>query len=274
MKNGAKTLNPGDTIQIPRNCLDGNVVHLFPADKDKPTHTTVVIAGIDTDKELYVLSPNLDYGFAYQVEGGSLVVAPGVKGVIRLTSLANQGIQNSWDRAILVRKYSDKMDDSKSFGELLKSDMEEGAYRAGAWQLSKLARTMLVSVMRELKFEKSTITAVTKALNTEIGTSMVGAGIGWFLTYAPHLKDDPRMMILAKEFRVQGMEKGLNTMADSLLEKFGPQLMQIVNKLPTPPAEKLRIAADEAKAKSAATETEAEAEAEEAVSSSKKKAAA
>lgn len=130
---------------------------------------------------------------------------------------------------------------------------EEGAYRGGVTSISKLTRRTLVEVLRDYGAKRSTVRAITEALDTELGIACVSMVIGLVLDNFPQLGDDPRIKMLAKEFQVQAVHGGFNKLAEAVVEKLMPGILAVVSKLPEPPKEKLRIAEEQAaKAKEAA----------------------
>lgn len=145
----------------------------------------------------------------------------------------------------------------------LKSDASDAGYRIAAKQISRGARAGLLALMKAKGAKKSWIKAVSEMMDTEGGLATISVGLGWALKFVPGLKEDPRAIHLAKEFRVEGMAMGGNLLVEEVQEYFLPILMQIQN-LPEPP--KVRVSAEDRKARiqedDTAAEEEAEAEAE------------
>lgn len=119
----------------------------------------------------------------------------------------------------------------KSFGSMVKEDAASAGYRVVAGQLTKGVKSALLKFMGDRGADNNKIALVQEFLDTEIGGAFIGMLLGYSLTYAPKISEDPRAKKLAGEFRVGSMTIAGNTLMDIV--------WQYVRNLPSP--EKVRV---------------------------------
>ena len=131
---------------------------------------------------------------------------------------------------------------TNSFMDMIKSDVENAAYRVAATQMSNVVKRGLIKILESKGLEGPKAEAVAEMLNTEIGSAMVSMLLGYGLKYAPKISEDPRAMKLSEEFRVKGMETIGNEVIGSLMEHLLPEVMNVLSSLPEAKAdEKIRV---------------------------------
>lgn len=120
------------------------------------------------------------------------------------------------------------------FMETLKADAEKGAWRAGATALADSAQAgILLALKANTKMEDSKMEVVAELLKTEGGNALIRSILGYTLTYAPGIKDmDPRVAKLAEEFRVSGMQVGMEGIVSMLQQYLAPAVAHALGNLP------------------------------------------
>lgn len=122
-----------------------------------------------------------------------------------------------------------------------KEDAKDAGYRIVANQSSKTIRRILSSVLSNHGVDKKQIKAVNSLLDTELGEAGISYALGLALTYAPKIKDDPRIKKLAAEFRIEGMASAGNIAVNELIQAIGPDLQNIFMSLPEVAKEELKV---------------------------------
>lgn len=123
----------------------------------------------------------------------------------------------------------------KSFGSMIKEDATSAGYRVVAGQLTKGVKSALLKFMEDHGADNNKIVLIQEFLDTEMGSAFIGMLLGYSLTYAPKISEDPRAKRLAGEFRVGGMTVAGNALMDIV--------WQYVRNLPLP--EKVRVSEKE-----------------------------
>lgn len=145
------------------------------------------------------------------------------------------------------------------FVNMTKLDAEKAAYRIAATQLSKGTKGAIVSLLQSQGTNSDTLLTISELLDTEIGAAIVSLAIGMALTYTPKISDDPRVIRIAKEFRVNGISKVGDEVLETALMYIVPVIQSSLEALPAP-----------IKEVNSKEETEQEEEQEENVASKKK----
>jgi hypothetical protein len=151
-----------------------------------------------------------------------------------------------------------------------KKDAVSAGYRVAGRKLSKVAQQGLVMLLKSQGMKSKEIKSLMSLAETDMGRAVIAQIIGQGLPRIPGLKNDPRVLRLSEELRVESMSNGMEMTLDGLLgglsAQFLPQIQAIISELPheevavvTPVATtKARI-----EAKGDAHKAEAEEEAEE-----------
>jgi hypothetical protein len=90
--------------------------------------------------------------------------------------------------------------------------------------------------------DESKIKAIGEMLDTEMGHALISALLGYGLTYAPKIGEDPRVQRLAGEFRVNGMATAGNVLMEAVMSYVLPSIMSTLSSLPLPEVEQVRVA--------------------------------
>lgn len=118
-----------------------------------------------------------------------------------------------------------------SFTETLKQDTKEAGVRIASKKISGAVKGSLLTLMKKNKMKKAQLRAFSDFLETEMGTVLIDLVLGWGLTYAPMISNDPRVKKVAEEFRVKGSALAGNLLIDTVAEQALPVLMQHVSLL-------------------------------------------
>jgi hypothetical protein len=129
----------------------------------------------------------------------------------------------------------------EQFKTRAKKDAVEAAYRTAGKQMTKGVKTGIVALMKDKGMDGGKIEAIREVLETEVGDALVATLLGYGLTYAPKLNEDPRAQKLAEEFRISGMATAGNLIVDTTLQYLVPVIGDAMSGLPSPEEEKVRI---------------------------------
>lgn len=134
------------------------------------------------------------------------------------------------------------MSNTKTPGQIFKSDLDKAAYRTAARQTAKVAKTAILSVVKSKSGDKrkgnKTASALQEVLDTDLGTYGISEALGWALTYAPGLKEHPNAQRLAEELRVEGLAGAGDLALDKLFQTLVPSMVSVLNTLPSVEAAK------------------------------------
>ncbi len=122
------------------------------------------------------------------------------------------------------------------FVEMTKGDAEKAAYRIAATQLSKGMKAAIVSLLQSQGTNSDTLLTISELLDTEMGAAIISLALGMALTYTPKISDDPRVMRIAREFRVNGISKVGDEVLETTLMYIVPVIQSSLEALPQPPA--------------------------------------
>ena len=135
-----------------------------------------------------------------------------------------------------------KMNKDNGFMDMVKSDLENAAYRVAATQMNKAVKAGIIKILESKGLEGPKAAAAAEMLDTEIGSAIVALLLGYGLKYAPKISEDTRAIKLSEEFRVKGMETVGNEVVGSLMEHLLPEVMNVLASLPEAKAnEKVRV---------------------------------
>lgn len=133
-----------------------------------------------------------------------------------------------------AKKEEAKMSSSgaKSFMEMIKNDGGNAAYRVAARQINNGIRTALCELVKSKGGTNSNVEAMALFLETELGAALLGTIAGHGLSYIPGIKDDPRVIRLAKEFRISSMTTVGNELFEAALGQLLPVVKNALEALP------------------------------------------
>jgi hypothetical protein len=121
------------------------------------------------------------------------------------------------------------------------SDVKNGTFRAGARQVPKLARTGLLAFLKAKKVKRAWIKSVSEMMETELGLQTIAFAMGWALKFVPGLKEDPRAIALAKEWRVAAIASVEDSVMNELMQFMAPAFAHVLS-MPMP--EKIRVSTE------------------------------
>lgn len=151
-------------------------------------------------------------------------------------------LQSAKDRQLLKDNI---MSNQNTFGGMLKKDLTDAAYRVAASQLSTAMRNAILTLLKKQGVEEGKLKSITNLLESEYGNAIVAAATGYALTYTPKLKEDPRVLRLAQEFRINGVAVAGNAAFNTLAEHFVPVITKALSALPKEADTNLRVNAAE-----------------------------
>jgi hypothetical protein len=135
-----------------------------------------------------------------------------------------------------IIKPKEKKEDTKmanvSFMDRIKEDVEEAGYRVAATQFTAAVKGGILLLFKDKGFDDSKLAVLKEMLESEFGTAMVSALLGYGLVYMPKLKEDPRVVKLSKEFRVNGVATAGNEIMSIGFQYMMPALTQAMESLP------------------------------------------
>ena len=114
------------------------------------------------------------------------------------------------------------------------------AYRSASFQITKLAKSNIISYLKANETEQNKLDLIAELLDTTAGTAIVSAMLGISLPYAPKIGDDPRINKLADEFRIAAYSVAMDAVFSALMQYIAPEIIKAMKTLP--PIENQRIA--------------------------------
>lgn len=122
----------------------------------------------------------------------------------------------------------------KTFTQKLKEDMEEAAYRLSAAEFTSAMKSAVLLLFKDKGMKDEKLSLLKELLEDEMGDAIISAILGYGLAYAPieQFKNDPRVLKIAKEFRVAGLTTTGSKILGVAKEYFLPALMTAYEKLP------------------------------------------
>ncbi len=130
---------------------------------------------------------------------------------------------------------------SNKIVEVLKGDAKEAAYRVAGTQITNGVKLGVVKLFEKKGGSSDQMDMLRGLLDSEVGDSIIALILGYGLTYAPGLKDDPRVQKLSAEFRVNGMAVAGNAVMGAAMESILPVLSSALQALPAEETSKPRI---------------------------------
>ncbi len=123
--------------------------------------------------------------------------------------------------------------DTNSLMGMIKADAAKAGYRVAAKQINTGVRNAIVEMLKSKGASNEHIAGVAAFLETEWGAAILGTIAGHGLGYIPGIKDDPRVVRLAEEFRISSMTTVGNEIFEAALGQLLPVLTTALNSLPT-----------------------------------------
>lgn len=114
----------------------------------------------------------------------------------------------------------------------VKVDAKDAGYRVAANQMSRTTKRLLVRILKDNGVDKKQVKAISDLIDTDLGEATISYVLGLGFTYAPKLKEDPRIKKLAEELRIEGMAGAANIAVDSILAEILPGLHDVLGSLP------------------------------------------
>jgi len=135
--------------------------------------------------------------------------------------------------------------------EMIKSDAEKALYRSAATQFTNLIQTSIVTLMEAKGMDEGKLNVVRELMETEFGKAIIASAIGMGLSYVPgEIGEDPRLVRLAEELRVSGIEIVMNEVLGTVIQTLLPAVQNTLSTLPSPmasrlPESQMRVETDE-----------------------------
>ena len=113
-----------------------------------------------------------------------------------------------------------------------KNDSKKAIVRSGANKLIKTAKSAIVMASSKLSSEQAEL--VQKMVSSEKGEAGLRLALGYLLTYLPlgSLGDNPKVQLMAEEFRVSGQTIVQDEVIEKLSSIFVPMIQSVVESMP------------------------------------------
>ena len=113
-----------------------------------------------------------------------------------------------------------------------KSDSKKAIVRSGANKLTKTAKSAIVMASSKLSSEQAEL--VQKMVSSEKGEAGLRLALGYLLTYLPlgSLGDNPKVQLIAEEFRISGQTIVQDEVIEKLSSIFIPMIQSVVESMP------------------------------------------
>lgn len=132
-------------------------------------------------------------------------------------------------------KENDQMSNCSAVSQALtvvKGDAIDAAWRTAAHETVKAVRAPLAAFLNKQNLPAGVVGLVLGSLDTDAGEAVLAYLVGMSMTYVPKFSRDTKLMRLATELRVLGMEHFTTKIADALLNPLREQLVEVVGSLP------------------------------------------
>ena len=113
-----------------------------------------------------------------------------------------------------------------------KNDSKKAIVRSGANKLTKTAKSAIVMASSKLSSEQAEL--VQKMVSSEKGEAGLRLALGYLLTYLPlgSLGDNPKVQLIAEEFRISGQTIVQDEVIEKLSSIFIPMIQSVVESMP------------------------------------------
>lgn len=112
------------------------------------------------------------------------------------------------------------------------NDLSNAGYRVASTQISSAIKNLISSSLEKEGFDEGKLKIIKEIFDTQFGNALISYIIGQGLTYIPNLKNNDKIISLAKEFRVNGMSVAGNEIVDALIQYILPAITDTLNLLP------------------------------------------
>jgi len=129
--------------------------------------------------------------------------------------------------------------------DMVKSDAAEAAYRVASTQITSAVKGGLMKAFQAKGGDSGQMEMLKMLLDTPVGDAIVALVLGYGLTYAPGLKDDPRVVRLSSELRTKGMTDAGNMVVGMAMESFLPIITGALSALPEAETSAVRVSREE-----------------------------
>lgn len=116
-----------------------------------------------------------------------------------------------------LKRTNQKSGKNMSYKDQIKSDMTKVAYRQGARKLTSISHAAILHVFRQQGFSESKLNILLEFLESNPGKALLSYGLGKGLEQV--MIENETAQTLAEEFRVSGMDLGVESGLDKVVEK-------------------------------------------------------
>ncbi len=141
-------------------------------------------------------------------------------------------LDNSTEGKKVTKMANEKKSEELGFMDMIKEDMVDGAWRAGATQMANAVQAGIMMAFKDKGMDESKLAVVKEIFESEFGNALIRAAIGVGLSQVPGIKDDPRAKRLGKEFRVSGVDKVVTEVAGVAIQYLMPAFNSAMESLP------------------------------------------
>jgi hypothetical protein len=114
----------------------------------------------------------------------------------------------------------------------VKSDTVDAVWRTAAKETVRSVHQPMSAFLAGQNLPAGVVAVLAAALKTDAGEAVLGFILGNTMPYVPHFAGNARLMRLAKELRVLGLEHFTTKLADAVLSPLREQLTALVGSLP------------------------------------------
>lgn len=132
-----------------------------------------------------------------------------------------------------VHTMSNTTTDRPAFFDMVKSDASSAGYRIAASQLTKGARSGILSLLERYGSSSEGLKAFGEMLDTDYGTALIALTLGVSGHYAPvGIMQDPRIQKICNELRISAMANVGNSLMEEVMAALMPVVMGVIAGLP------------------------------------------
>ncbi len=126
-----------------------------------------------------------------------------------------------------------KKESMGKFIETTKQDLGKAGVRVAGAQINKLLVKVVLSLLKKQGFSKASEVAVLQRFfATPMGSAFISLAAGQVLSFAPYLKDQRKLQIVAEELRINGYATAGNELIDFIQGNFFGDILNLVKGLP------------------------------------------
>lgn len=221
----------GDVVQLMASAIPMNfksIANEFVITEVDTTNKVVKLSSLEND----AISARAPYNTIKSLtKKSNIKVTPSTKIEDKADTISLKDINHQQ-----VESKEKKMANEAGVFDTLKKDSVSAGYRVAGRKLSKLAQQGLVLLFKSQGIKNKDIKSLLGLADTDLGRAAIAQLIGQGLPRIPMLKDNPKVLRLAEELRVESLSNGMEITLDGFLsgvsEKFMPQIMTIISELP------------------------------------------